>query len=250
MIQMSLVQIDNYGPWTVDPAPKREADIQILQSSFYADVQHQFSSRDGLAFATRFDNILAISNGIDKEAHLRIQQSLHARYPFTLSIGVGAGRTALEAQEEATRHIHKAGSAQSSRTAVVEGSFLDSGQVDIGHFDIDDATGTITDVLSAYDAYLAVKRAYLTLAQGLRELGATAFFVGGDNVIAPINGVDKKDICALLNRLKEHEDVPLKVGFGTGSNAHEADLAAKHELEHIRSLNGAARVAASCRHQV
>ena len=148
MIQMSLVQIDNYGPWTVDPAPKREADIQILQSSFYADVQHQFSSRDGLAFATRFDNILAISNGIDKEAHLRIQQSLHARYPFTLSIGVGAGRTALEAQEEATRHIHKAGSAQSSRTAVVEGSFLDSGQVDIGHFDIDDATGTITDVLS------------------------------------------------------------------------------------------------------
>ena len=31
MIQMTLIQIDNYGPWTVTPRPRTESDLQILQ---------------------------------------------------------------------------------------------------------------------------------------------------------------------------------------------------------------------------
>ena len=30
MIQMTLIQIDNYGPWTVTPRPRNESDLQIL----------------------------------------------------------------------------------------------------------------------------------------------------------------------------------------------------------------------------
>ena len=95
-----------------------------------------------------------------------------------------------------------------------------------------------------------MKGAYLALARGLRELGATAFFVGGDNIIAPVNGVDRTAICSLLERLRTDEDLPLKVGFGTGATALEADIAAKHELEHIRAMNGAERRAALRNHQV
>ena len=38
--QLTLIQIDNYGPWTVTPEPRREVDLQTLQSRLYADVVH------------------------------------------------------------------------------------------------------------------------------------------------------------------------------------------------------------------
>ena len=37
MIQMTLIQIDNYGPWTVTPKPRTESDLQMLQASLFAD---------------------------------------------------------------------------------------------------------------------------------------------------------------------------------------------------------------------
>ena len=70
MIQMTLIQIDNYGPWTVTPAPRAEADLQILQAELYADVQRQFAAKGGLVFFTRFDNMLAITNNVDVEDFL------------------------------------------------------------------------------------------------------------------------------------------------------------------------------------
>ena len=90
MIQMTLIQIDNYGPWTVTPKPRTESDLQILQAELFADVQRLIAAKKGLVFFTRFDNMLAITNGLDKEDHLRIQRSIRNRYPITISMGVGA----------------------------------------------------------------------------------------------------------------------------------------------------------------
>lgn len=64
MIQMTLIQIDNYGPWTVTPRPRNESDLQILQAELYADLERQFANKKGLVFFTRFDNLLAVTNGI------------------------------------------------------------------------------------------------------------------------------------------------------------------------------------------
>ena len=44
--QLTLVQIDNYGPWTVTPHPRPEVDLQTLQSRLYADLS-QLIGRDG-----------------------------------------------------------------------------------------------------------------------------------------------------------------------------------------------------------
>ena len=60
MIQMTLIQIDNYGPWTVTPRPRTESDLQILQARLFADLNSYFGSKKGLVFFTRFDNLLAI----------------------------------------------------------------------------------------------------------------------------------------------------------------------------------------------
>jgi len=76
MIQMTLIQIDNYGPWTVTPRPRTESDLQMLQASLFADLNNHFGNKKGLVFFTRFDNLLAISNGLDEEDHLRIQRSI------------------------------------------------------------------------------------------------------------------------------------------------------------------------------
>ena len=54
MIQMTLIQIDNYGPWTVTPRPRNESDLQILQAELYADLERQFANKKGLVFFTRF----------------------------------------------------------------------------------------------------------------------------------------------------------------------------------------------------
>ncbi len=45
MIQMTLIQIDNYGPWTVTPNPRNESDLQILQAELFADVQRQIAMK-------------------------------------------------------------------------------------------------------------------------------------------------------------------------------------------------------------
>ena len=97
MIQMTLIQIDNYGPWTVTPRPRTESELQMLQASLFADLNNHFGNKKGLVFFTRFDNLLAISNGLDKEDHLRIQRSIRNRYPITISMGVGAAETPHEA---------------------------------------------------------------------------------------------------------------------------------------------------------
>ena len=113
MIQMTLIQIDNYGPWTVTPRPRTESDLQILQAELFADVQRLIAAKKGLVFFTRFDNLLAVTNGLNEEDHMRIQRSIRNRYPITISMGVGAAETPHEAQKLATIALQKAGSAQS-----------------------------------------------------------------------------------------------------------------------------------------
>ena len=150
MIQMTLIQIDNYGPWTVTPKPRTESDLQMLQASLFADLNNHFGNKKGLVFFTRFDNLLAISNGLDEEDHLRIQRSIRNRYPITISMGVGAAKTPHEAQKLATIALQKEGGAQSSQRKEIlaidslvseEDSFVQA-----AHIDINSVTETLTDI--------------------------------------------------------------------------------------------------------
>ncbi|MFW6320963.1 MAG: GTP cyclohydrolase IIa, partial [Halohasta sp.] len=151
--QLTLVQIDNYGPWTVTPEPRREMDLQTLQSRLFADLAQYIGSRGGYIFFTRFDNMIAVTNGIDRPAHAALQESVGNRYPVTISLGVDVGDSPAAALESATERLQAAGSAQDeSRTEVLTGRFVD-GEADgeavhIAHFDVNDATGKYTDQLN------------------------------------------------------------------------------------------------------
>lgn len=241
MIQMTLIQIDNYGPWTVTPKPRNESDLQILQSELFADIQKQFATKKGLVFFTRFDNMLAITNGINEEDHLRIQRSIKNRYPVTISMGVGAAETPHEAQKLATVALQNEGGAQSSeRKEILAIDSLvdeDSGYVQVAHIDINSVTETLTDVESAFDTSFMVNKAQHYLMTKLIKKGALLFFIGGDNFMSPCNGLSEKEIEEILMEINDEIGIGLKAGIGRGRNAEDAAYMADIGLENIRAGN-------------
>lgn len=242
MIQMTLIQIDNYGPWTVTPRPRNESDLQILQAELFADVQRQIATKKGLVFFTRFDNMLAITNGLNEEDHLRIQRSIRNRYPITISMGVGAAETPHEAQKLATEALQEKGGAQSSdREEILAIDSLieneEDNYVQAAHIDINSVTETLTDCESAFDTSFMVNKAQHYLMTKLREKGALLFFIGGDNFMSPCNGLSEEDITNILKEIDEEIGIGLKAGIGRGKNAEDAAYMADIGLENIRAEN-------------
>ena len=239
--QLSLIQIDNYGPWTTTPEPRREVDLQTLQSRLYADVSQLVGNREGYAFFGRFDNLVTVTNGLDREALALIQESLGNRYPVTASISVAVGPSPAEALGRASEQLQKAGSAQDGdRTSVLRGDPLAAEEqtdtdVQIAHFDVNDATERYTDQLNEFDTFINIEQGYAALMQHMREAhDSLAFFVGGDNVIAVCSALAADDYHDAIEHVRQAVDVDLKVGVGRAGTAQAAGMDAKHALEHCR----------------
>ncbi|MCC7554071.1 MAG: GTP cyclohydrolase IIa [Methanobacteriaceae archaeon] len=241
MIQMTLIQIDNYGPWTVTPRPRNESDLQILQAELFADLQKQIATKKGLVFYTRFDNLLAITNGLDEEDHLRIQRSIRNRYPITVSMGVGTAKTPHEAQKLATLALQNSGGAQSSeRMEILAIDSLVSKEdsyVQVAHIDINSCTEKLTDIESAFDTNFMVNKAQHYLMTKLIKKGSLLFFIGGDNFMAPCNGLSEGEIEEILKDIDDEIEIALKAGIGRGNNAEDAAYMADIGLEEIRDCN-------------
>ena len=242
MIQMTLIQIDNYGPWTVTPRPRTESDLQILQAELFADVQRLIAAKKGLVFFTRFDNLLAVTNGLNEEDHMRIQRSIRNRYPITISMGVGAAETAHEAQRLATIALQKEGGAQSSgrKELLAINNLIENPEdsfVQAAHIDINSVTETLTDIESAFDTSFMVNKAQHYLMTKLREKGALLFFIGGDNFMSPCNGLSEDDLTQILKEIDEEIGIGLKAGIGRADNMEDAAYMADIGLEIIRAGN-------------
>jgi GTP cyclohydrolase IIa len=240
--QVTHIQIDNYGPWTVTPEPRREVDLQTLQSRLFADLSQLFGNREGYVFFSRFDNMIAVTNGIDLEEHALVQESVANRYPVTMSLSVATGTTPAEALETATTQLQQAGSAQDkSRRQILKGRAIDeefqtAEDVQIAHFDVNDATEKYTDRLNEFDTFIHIEQGYAELMRYMREAyDSLSFFVGGDNVIAVCPDLDAAEYQDAIDHVNDAVDVELKVGVGRGGVAQEAGMAAKHALEECRA---------------
>ena len=53
MIQITIIKITGYGPWTLTLGSDREHEIQMLQASLYLQIQKLFSEKNGLVFSNR-----------------------------------------------------------------------------------------------------------------------------------------------------------------------------------------------------
>lgn len=239
--QLTLIQIDNYGPWTVTPEPRREVDLQTLQSRLYADLSQLFGNCEGYIFFTRFDNMVAVTNGLSMNDHTLIQESVKNRYPVTISLGVESGTTPVQALDDATRHIQETGSAQDkSRREILVGQTIDAEymretDVQLAHFDVNDATGKYTDQLNAFDSFIHIEQGYAELMRYMREShDSLSFFVGGDNIISVCPALGTAEYEDAIAHVKETVGVELKVGVDRAATAQDAGMAAKHALEECR----------------
>jgi GTP cyclohydrolase IIa len=239
--QVTLVQLDNYGPWTVTPSPRREVDLQTMQSRLYADLSQAFGMRDGYVFFTRFDNMIAVSNGLDLEDHARIQESIRNRYPVTVSLSIGTGSSPADALVEATAALQEQGSAQDAdRREALLGQPIDEetrtdDDIQIAHFDVVDATGTYTDELDAYSSFVHIEQGYAALMQHMHDAhDSLSFFVGGDNIIAVCPDLTPADYEEAIEHVHDTADVDVRVGVGYGVSPHDAGMGAKHALEDAR----------------
>lgn len=239
MIQITLIQIDNYGPWTVTPGPRAEPDLQTLQSRFFGDIEREFGARGGIVFFNRFDNLIAISNGITAEDHIKIQDSIRNRYPFTISMGVAARNSPFEAQKIATEMIQEGGGAQSKdRVEILNIDSLatdEESKVQIAHIDINNVTTKYTDIETAYDTSIVVYDVLNELMKEFKKYGAMCFFIGGDNYMAPSNGITKNELRDILKKIDSKTGVTLKAGVGISKYADKAADLADLGLEDIRA---------------
>ena len=237
-VRVSVVQLDEYGPWTVEPEPRRETDLQALQARLYADFADFVGRSDGYAFFNRFDNLIGIANGIDLEEYERFQERVRNRYPVTASVGVGEGETPVRAVTVASQQLQAAGSAQDPdrREVLSAGDTSDSpGHVTVGHFDIVGVTESLTDEEHAAAAGLEIQQSMIALKRRLlSEHDSIAQFVGGDNMIAICPRLGEDAFGDIVDHVFDRTGVEYQVGIGSGPTAHAAGGRAKEALEHCR----------------
>ncbi len=236
-MQVALFQLDNYGPWTTTPEPRPEPTLQALQSRLYADFVEALGDRGGYGFYGRFDNLVGITNGLDRTAHRAIQQQLGDAYPVTVSVGIGTGETPGAALGAASEQLQAAGGAQTAdRTeALVGDPTTDPGVLQVAHFDIVDVTQNYTNQEHAYETMLQIQEAISSLSMYLYEtVDAITFFVGGDNAIAIAPDLDPDVYATALEHLRSETGVEFRVGIGRDSHVGRAGMAAKDALERCR----------------
>ena len=239
LVQLTLIQIDNYGPWTNTLGDDREHKLQVLQADLYSVIERVFAERGGLVFFNRFDEMLAVTNGIDSNDHQEIGRRISEQFPVTVSMGIGVGGTPFEAQLRASRLLQQKGSAQAQdRKGIVAHKRtigLSESYVQVVHIDVDGITQMFTDRVSAYETSMGVMSLYVELMKSFRDHDALLFFIGGDNFMGLANGVSPQEIESLLRRPRSQDrGIMLKCGIGIANTGRKAAELATMNLDIIR----------------
>ncbi len=233
MIQLTLIRIEGYGPWTLTLGNDREHLLQILQARLYSDLQTQFSKSNGLVFFNRFDEVFAITNGIDLDKHKEILNTINSSYnDLEISMSIGRGITPYKAHLDAynSRNL----SDLKVRDSLVP--MNNNGYVQILHIDVDNFTSKISKKLSPYEISALIFNLYAKLTNEFIKHDALVFFLGGDNFMVPSNGVSKEDALYVLDNIAKEFGITLKCGIGKGKNARIAASMATNALDTIRDM--------------
>ena len=104
-MQLTIMKITGYGPWTLTLGSDREHELQILQASLYQKIQKLFSKKHGLVFPNRSDEFFAVTNRISLDDHIEIQKELESKFEIKLDMSIGSGVTARDAAKFATQSL-------------------------------------------------------------------------------------------------------------------------------------------------
>ena len=159
MIQLSILKITEYGPWTLTLGSDREHELQMLQASLYKQVQKLFSAKNCLVFLNKSDEFFVVSNGLSLDDHIEIQKSVKESFEVSLTISIGYGESPFDANLKA--YDGKQNSVILNEEHSIYG-FIDNSlefNVSIMHLDVDDLKSKRKDN-SPYEISLKVFELY------------------------------------------------------------------------------------------
>lgn len=255
-IQITIIRIEGYGPWTLTLGTDREAQIQMLQARIYYDVQRLFSQKECLVYLNRFDEYFAITNGLSLKDHKDLQKEIATLYKnLKISMTIGKGNTSFEANVNAYE-ARKAGNlidretrifgqtVSSSPSLKASSSTTNSNYSESAHIMHIDINGSekISSKMSPYEITALVMKLYAKLSEAFLKKGAMTFFLGGDNFMVISNDIKKEDAEIIIRSVANDIGITLNCGIGIGRNGRKAAEAATRALDTIRDLRNEGKI--------
>lgn len=235
MVQITIIRIEDYGPWTLTLGSDREHELQILQSKLYGDLQMLFSKKNALVFFNRFDEMFAVTNGMSIEEHTEILKRLSTAYELDISMSIGRGKTPYEAHLDAHRARSENAPKKQFKVYGIDANNADD-FVQIMHVDVDGSTSKVSSKLTPYEFSALITKLYSKLSEHFMDKGALTFYLGGDNFMIISNDLSKDETHHLLESVTDGTDLKLKCGIGVARSAREAAKLATKALDAIRDM--------------
>ena len=235
MIQLSILKITEYGPWTLTLGSDREHELQMLQASLYKEVQKLFSDKNCIVFLNRADEFFVVSNGLTLEEHIQIQKILEKSFNVGLTISIGFGNTPFEANlkaYEGKKNKIILNTEHNIFGFVNEASDL---EVSIMHLDVDDLTSR-RKTNSPYEISSIIFELYSKMSKYFLEKNSLTFFMGGDNFMVVANDDAKNSVQDFINLVKNNDQISLNCGIGNAKLGREAVKLATKSLDSIREI--------------
>lgn len=233
MIQLSVLKITGYGPWTLTLGSDREHELQALQASMYGKLQGLFSAQGCLAFLNRADEFFVVSNGLDLQGHAAIQDELRGTFEVKLDMSIGCGATPFAANKAA--HAGRVSGIALDHTRDIYGKVCDAEQsATVMHLDVDCLTSR-NESDSPYEVSAAIFGLYSKMSSYFMARDSLAFFMGGDNFMV-VSGQAAKDSVRDFVDVVEKDGIKLNCGIGTASTGRQAAMLATKSLDAIREM--------------
>ncbi|QUC64751.1 GTP cyclohydrolase IIa [Nitrosopumilus sp. K4] len=235
MIQLSILKINGYGPWTLTLGSDREHELQMLQASLYKEVQRLFSQKNCLVFLNRADEFFVVTNGLSLDDHIEIQKSLEKSFDIRLSVSIGYGNSPFEANLKA--YDGKKNQVILSKEHNIFGYVANDSEksVTIMHLDVDDLTSR-RKTNSPYEISSIIFNLYAKMSKYFLDKNSLTFFMGGDNFMVVASEDAKNSTQEFINSIKNNDEIILNCGIGNAKTGRDAVKLATKSLDTIREI--------------
>jgi len=236
MIQLTIMKITGYGPWTLTLGSDREHELQMLQSQLYNRLQELFSKKNCLVFLNRSDEYFSVTNGLSLGEHVTIQKELESSFDVKLSMSIGYGENPYEANLDAyeAKKSQKFLNKQYSIFGTLNGHSEHS--VTILHLDVDNLASKRKQSMSPYDTSSLMFKIYSRMSEYFLSKNSLTFFMGGDNFMVVTNSKFKNFAKDFIKISKDEFQIELNCGIGTAQTSRDAVNLATKSLDTIREI--------------
>ena len=235
MIQLSILKITEYGPWTLTLGSDREHELQMLQASLYKQVQKLFSEKNCLVFLNRSDEFFVVSNGLTLDDHIEIQKTLEELFEVHLTISIGFGESPFEANLKA--YDGRKNNIILNKEHNIFGFIDDKSELNVSimHLDVDDLKSKRKDT-SPYEISAIIFDLYSKIVKYFIQKNSLTFFMGGDNYMVVASSEAKNSVQNFIDLIKNNDNISLNCGIGNAQTSRDAVKLATKSLDTIRDI--------------